>query len=238
MKINSKFLSLPPHISTSWKNITSIQLINEHGLSVLAIILMDGHIIKIPGLPKEIVEQVFIAHSEFLEMANEQEPALSSNNDHVDFQKVAMNMGVPMQFSLDGFQGFGAMQHNPEQANLPSLPPEILTKIASVAKALGMEEAGVSIPDAQPHCNCTYCQIARAMKGEQPTEEKALDIDEPVDDIELSFREFDIEQTGDNLYTVTNPLDQSEHFQVFLGEPIGCTCGKKNCEHIKAVLNS
>ncbi|NGX33463.1 MAG: hypothetical protein K1060chlam4_01531, partial [Candidatus Anoxychlamydiales bacterium] len=40
------------------------------------------------------------------------------------------------------------------------------------------------------------------------------------------------------LYRVTNPLDENEHYSVFLKDPIGCTCGKKNCEHVKAVLNS
>ena len=40
------------------------------------------------------------------------------------------------------------------------------------------------------------------------------------------------------LIVVTNPLDANEHYNVFLGDPIGCTCGQKNCEHIRAVLNS
>ena len=64
-----------------------------------------------------------------------------------------------------------------------------------------------------------------------PTEEK-------IDDLDLVFRDWEIKELSNNLYTVTNPLDLNEHYNVFLGEPIGCTCGHKNCEHIKAVLQS
>jgi hypothetical protein len=35
-----------------------------------------------------------------------------------------------------------------------------------------------------------------------------------------------------------NPLDHKEHYNVFLGDPIGCSCGNNNCEHIQAVLKS
>ena len=55
---------------------------------------------------------------------------------------------------------------------------------------------------------------------------------------DLKFRDWDIEQKSEELYEVTNPIDQNEHYQVFLGNPVGCTCGKKNCEHIRTVLNS
>jgi PhoH-like ATPase len=47
-----------------------------------------------------------------------------------------------------------------------------------------------------------------------------------------------IEQTAEQLYKVTNPLDANEQYNVFLGTPLGCTCGLKNCEHIRAVLNT
>ena len=62
--------------------------------------------------------------------------------------------------------------------------------------------------------------------------------EEIVSDAELHFREWDIKQLEKQLYNVTNPLDTTEHYQVFLGTPLGCTCGKTNCEHIRAVLNS
>jgi hypothetical protein len=78
-----------------------------------------------------------------------------------------------------------------------------------------------------------HCQIAKALHGELPEEQE-----EEVTDEDLKFRLWDIDQTGDKLYVVTNPLDSKEYYNVFLGDPIGCTCGEKNCEHIRAVLNS
>ena len=151
---------------------------------------------------------------------------------------MAANLGIPLQFGMDGFQGFGAMQHNPEQADAPDIPAEVLSKITQVAEALGMEGDTLSIPEAEPHCNCTVCQVARAMKGETPPEEVVSYEEEEVSDKDLTFKEFDIVQKSEQVYEVTNPLDTSEHFQVFLGTPVGCTCGKKDCAHIKAVLNS
>jgi hypothetical protein len=65
-----------------------------------------------------------------------------------------------------------------------------------------------------------------------------MDDMEEISDDDLKFRDWEIAQTEANLYSVTNPLDPSEHYSVFLGEPLGCTCGSKNCEHIKAVLKS
>jgi len=64
--------------------------------------------------------------------------------------------------------------------------------------------------------------------------------DEEVKDEELTFKdEWEVKETGDKLlFSVHNPLDPKECYSVFLGDPIGCTCGKKNCDHIKAVLRS
>ena len=242
MKINAKFLSIPPHISTSWSNITSIQVVQDNGIEALAIILKDGHIIRIPGLSQEIIEQVFIQHSAYLEGETSSTPnsiTTSVPQGTIDLQKAMPNYGIPLQFGADGLQGLGSMQHNPEQANAPDLPPEVLKKISLVANALGVEDDAMAIPAPEPHCNCMFCQVARAMKGEE--KETTLDSTEEVDNVsedDLKFREFDIDQKGDKLYEVTNPLDKSEQFQVFLGSPVGCTCGKKDCEHIKAVLNS
>ena len=61
---------------------------------------------------------------------------------------------------------------------------------------------------------------------------------EEISEEDLRFREWDIEQKGENLYLVRNPLNQKEEYNVFLGNPVGCTCGKDNCEHIRTVLNS
>jgi hypothetical protein len=62
--------------------------------------------------------------------------------------------------------------------------------------------------------------------------------EEMVSDEELKFRSWDVVQTGEKLYLVCNPIDSKEHYNVYLGEPIGCTCGQTHCEHIRAVLNT
>jgi len=124
------------------------------------------------------------------------------------------------------------MQHNKEQANAPDLPPELLTKIAGITKIIGMEDPS-AMPSPEPNCNCFHCQIARAMRGKKKEDEEEI-----VTDADLQFRTWEIEHKEKNLYLVTNPLDDKEHYNVFLGDPIGCTCGEKNCEHIRAVLQS
>ena len=62
--------------------------------------------------------------------------------------------------------------------------------------------------------------------------------EEIVSDEDLKFKTWDIVQTGEKLYDVTNPLDTKEQYHVYLGEPVGCTCGEQYCEHIRAVLSS
>ena len=62
--------------------------------------------------------------------------------------------------------------------------------------------------------------------------------EEEVSREDLQFREWDIEQTSEKVYVVTNPLDKEEKYQIHLGKPIGCTCGSAHCDHIRAVLES
>ena len=80
----------------------------------------------------------------------------------------------------------------------------------------------MSIPKAEPHCNCTYCQIARAIQAGS-LELGEHDEVEEVSEEDLKFRDWDIEQKSEEIYEVTNPIDQNEHYQVFLGNPVGCT---------------
>lgn len=240
MKVNNTILSLPPHISTAWKNVTSLQVISEGGNPILAVILLDGHVVKIPGLSQEMLQHIFSCHATFLEEQAAPSPK-SSLPESPLLNKMENLVDIPLQFTTNGFQGFGPLQHNPEQAASPDMPPEVLNKIAQVAtvfsNVLGGEEGTMTLPDAEPHCNCMHCQIVRAMKGETKAI-KEKEEEEPVTEQDLKFKEFEIQKMGDNLYEVTNPLDQTEHFQVFLGSPIGCTCGKKNCDHIRAVLST
>lgn len=221
MKINDKILSLPPYISTSWKNIVSLQVENKPSGLVLAIELITGSRIDVPHLDRPTLEKIFAAHAQYLEHESGQ-------------KKAPQSFTFPFPMNLPGLDGFnGILQHNLEQANSPELPPELLEKIVVMSNTMGLEDVSL-LPKAEPHCNCPHCQIMRAIHGTQD----APAIEEEVSEADLKFRTWDINQSSDNLYVVTNPLEPKEHYSVFLGDPIGCTCGQKNCEHIQAVLKS
>ncbi len=225
--ITSKVLSLPPFISTSWNRVASIRLQGP----LLFITLKNEERIEIPNLPLHILESIFVAHAAYLEQQQIAEkmnhllppPLFPINENDVSFRLAFGNM-----------EGIGnAMQHNPEQAHTPDLPKEMLEKIASITKILIPEEAG-GFPKPEPHCNCMHCQIARAISAE--TKESLEEIEESiVSQEELQFSEWSIEPVGDHLYTVKNKLTL-ETQSVYLGSPVGCTCGKPGCEHILAVL--
>ena len=105
----------------------------------------------------------------------------------------------------------------------------------AIAKIISPSEE-LLLPKSEPGCNCFFCQIARALNPELSSSHTT---DEPaIADEELQFQQWDIKQTGEKLYSVINRLDEHEKYNVYLGHPIGCTCGKQGCEHILAVLKS
>ena len=239
MKISPKILNIPPYISTSWKNVDSvyIEIIDKKPVLIIAL-KTPPRTVKIPNLDPKVVEVIFNAHAKFLEEEApekvidknpQQQPPAPLNN--------LLSFGLPL--GNGDLQSLGnVMQHNPDQKNAPDLPKEILEKIVGISSMLG-KDLPIEIPKAEPHCNCIHCQIARALSGEKKENSKIENnTEEEVTEEDLRFRLWDIKQTGDKLYAVSNPLDEDEQYQVFLGKPIGCTCGDKNCEHIKAVLKS
>lgn len=226
MKYNEKILSLPPYLSTDWKNVDTLA-INENGN--LLVILKNKTKIEIPNLSKDEIINIFDAHAKFIETKSNE-----TNSNQISPEK--MKLDIPFKIGEGGLESIGsAMQHNPAQSNAPDLPPDVLNKIAAVSKALGIENSEV-LPKPEPHCNCFHCQIAKAMQINTKYNEENLE--EEVSDDDLKFRDWDIKQIDDKLYEIINPLNEKEKYQVYLGNPIGCTCGQKNCEHLKAVLNS
>lgn len=229
MKITSKVLSIPPYISTTWTNISSLHVKEESGTYRLVIMLHDGPQVEIPNLDRNLIDEIFHAHAQSAE-----EPS------SVEMQTRKIAEEFPLSFTLPlKNEGTGTMidtfgnptQHNPEQADLPPLPPGVLKKITAIASAFGLEASLPNMPKAEPGCHCIYCQVMNALHGETETH-----VEEEITEEDLKFRNWEIQQTADKLYMVKNPLDSNEHYSVFLGEPIGCTCGSKNCEHIRAVL--
>jgi len=231
MKITNKILSIPPHISTSWNEVSSLSY--DEKSKTLTVNLKDKSQSLVPHLSKEDANKVFEAHQQFLENPSSN---LTSPNTPPKGPFGPVGFSLPLSEDGGAIEGLGAaMQHNPDQKDGPDLPAEMLAKISTVAKALGLDKIE-NLPEPEPHCNCFHCQMARAMHKKSHIEEE--NEADAVSDDELKFRTWDIEQKTDKLYIVTNPLDKKEKYNVFLGHPIGCTCGHNNCEHIKAVLNS
>jgi hypothetical protein len=218
MMITTQMLSIPPYISTTWKNITSLHSIPDGQKFKLIVILNNGIQTVVPSLDQTQIDSIFEAHARY-------ESTKAQTN------QLSPSFKFPLTNQTELFNT--AMQHNPDQSDSPELPKEILEKITSIAKVLGLEDVS-QLPKPEPQCNCMFCQIARAFHGE----ESDAKTEEIVSDKDLEFRTWDIKQTSEKLYHVTNPLDDKEQYSVYLGEPIGCTCGQKNCEHIRAVLNS
>lgn len=233
MKINQKILSIPPYISTSWKNVVSLHI--EMGALVIG--LVNGSAIEIPGLDRPTLEATFAAHQNYLEKEEQMNrgPIPGAIIPPGMMEGSSAMMSLPIQFGLNGNMG-NLLQHNSEAADSPDLPKEMLEKITSFSKALGFENND-QLPKPEPHCNCMHCQVMKAMHTKIEKTRDEID-DEEVTDDDLRFREWDIKQTDDKLFVVSNPLNTEEHYNVFLGKPVGCTCGQADCEHIRAVLNS
>ena len=262
-KITETILSLPPYISTSWTNVEALTMQGNE----LIVRLLDGSEARVPNLTEEELEEIFLGHSKFLELASgpvaEDKSSKQENTFQPEIIAEAFNKlsklftagssgsgqaftDLPLQFGMGagGLEGIAsAMQHDPSQKDSPDLPSEILDKVASIAKLLGQSDQ-MMIPEAEPHCNCFHCQVARtiqsALNGDEEIVENVEQLEEleEVNDEDLKFREWDIQQENEKMYRVSNPLDSSEVYHVYLGEPLGCTCGVPNCEHVRAVLES
>ncbi|MCY3975114.1 MAG: hypothetical protein OXF02_06210 [Simkaniaceae bacterium] len=244
--ISQKVLNLPPYVSTSWRNVSTLHMKETDGKKILAVLLRSGSVIEVPAsdLKEETIRDIFKAHGQFLATSEEgtktgSDPFKSPGADKgAGKTKESLFSFSTGNSPVDYFEAM--LQHNPEQKDAPDLPKELLEKVASVSRIMGTDATAMNMPKPEPHCNCIYCQIARAVHGIDKKEAHpvATEEEEIVSDADLTFREWDIEQKDDRLYEVTNPIDRSEHYRVFLGDPVGCTCGSKDCEHIRAVLNS
>lgn len=238
MSTAPKYLSIPPFISAPWDQVSSLHMEEQ----TLCITLRNGQLVKVPQLNDTQLSQIFGDHAAYLN-GSESTPVSSQPDTPKRVDGGGMGTLNPGMFS--GFRlGLGnmagleqALQHNSELGSAPDLPSDMLDKIAGVAKIMAPGEID-QMPKGEPHCNCPYCQIARAIHGEGFHTGMAEESEPAIDDEELSFREWDISQKDDNLYQVVNPLNQEERYSVFLGDPVGCTCGQSNCEHIVAVLRS
>lgn len=240
MILNDKYLSLPPFISTSWDKVLSLRFDGE----ALHIDLTNGQSVNIPSpaLPPEIIEMIFKAHAAHLSKSESQENLMGVEG--LKFQVASDKVGDSIKLGINPFEGMnGTLQHNLEMANAPDLPKELVNRITTITKIVAGEEIK-NFPKGEPHCNCFYCQIARSLHNQNVDEEIVDEIstkvipEEIVSDQELEFQQWQIQPSGNQLFTVTNKLDTNEQYNVYLGDPVGCTCGKQGCEHVIAVLKS
>lgn len=224
MKINEKVLNLHPYISAEWRSIASLHVKNGEKGPILVIELRSGSKVEVPHLNTLDIQEIFSFHAKSLEEIKES-----------PFPKRG-----PLSFNLKLLPGFdqvaSVLQHDFSQAHTPDFPEEVLEQIAQISKSFGVEELS-HLPKPEPHCNCPHCQIMRSLQKTHPAT-SMLEKEEEISDTDLRFRTWNIKEEKKNLYLVTNPLDDQESYKVFLGDPIGCTCGYSGCEHIQAVLQS
>ena len=234
MKITANIFSIPPYISTRWEFVLSLRVTDD----VLVVTLRDGTICTIPNLPKETIEQIFAFHAEAEETQDKErenlQPLLESmKTGFKDLMQMLSKLGANALGSIGK-----ALEHDPQNANLPGLPPDMVKKVQLLLNVVPKEDI-LAMPEGVPGCNCMYCQIngilRRAIGGR---DSDLLAESEPVEEKDLQFSEWIVEPVADKLYKVSNKLNHSEEYRVFLGEPIGCTCGKPHCEHVLAVLRS
>lgn len=255
MKINQKMLNIPPYISTSWKNITALYVDNQENKPVLNITLLNGTCIQIPDLQSCVLEAVFSMHSQYLEQESQSHkekttlpqgflgmiPGIEFVNsselleDPASLQNLTTflkTLGASFKGILPGIDFL--LQHSSQLAETPALSKDLLEHIFSFLKSLDDSSMlnGLLTKPEHPHCNCPYCQISRFAQN------KDLEELEEVSDKDLKFKTWDIEQTGDKLFAVTNPFDANEKYSVYIGDPLGCTCGEIRCKHIHAVLST
>jgi len=256
MKINQKMLNIPPYISTSWKNVAALYVDNQQNKPVLSIALLNGTCVQVPNLTSCVLEAIFSMHSQYLEqeqsLSNKEKMTLPkgvlgiipgmelvNTSELAEDPESLQNLTTFLKTLSASFKGILPgidllLQHNSQLTEAPLLSKDILEHIFSFLKSLddGSMLNGLLTKPEHPHCNCPYCQISRFAqnKTEEPEEE--------VSDKDLKFKTWDIEQTGDKLFAVTNPFDANEKYSVFIGDPIGCTCGEIRCKHIHAVLSA
>ena len=241
MRINHKVLSIPPYLSTSWKNISSLRSKPCGEKHALVIYLQDGSCIEVPDLESLVIQAIFEAHAKYVESEAKQTPSSQVPLEPKAPLKSFEPKDLPLGIKFFEFENMNSMlSHNEADRYSPDLPTYVLSKIESISKDMGLSDSA-TLPHPEPGCNCPYCQIAKSLQNNvEPHSEKidVEDVDEEVTDQDLSFTSWIIRPSGENFYSVTHPDNPKEEYQVHLGTPIGCTCGSNQCEHIKAVLSS
>ncbi|MGR3951570.1 MAG: SWIM zinc finger family protein [Chlamydia sp.] len=250
MKVTKTILFIPPYISTRWSSVSTLSQINTDTIQV---ILTDKNAISIPYLSQEQIEQIFSCHLESLEEpTSAHHPEYMKQQDFVDLIALVQSgikeiMALILKLGSTAISSVGkALEHDSKNSKMALLSPEMREKVLMLLNVIPKEDI-LGMPLPEPDCNCMYCQISRILrtelefKAENSDEEKIAQedaLEEEVHEHDLEFSEWSVSPISEKLFLVRNKLEPYEEYRVFLGNPIGCTCGKPNCEHIVAALRS
>jgi len=67
MKITSRRLSIPPYISCSWEQVSSLHVEEYDDRRDLVVFMSGGAKVTIPHLSETLIDMIFAAHGEFLD---------------------------------------------------------------------------------------------------------------------------------------------------------------------------
>lgn len=221
-----------------------------------------GLYVELPALPKSTVDAIFVAFQNFHEHRHtirlKLKNVLASSAMNFPLPEgphlgMGLNMGLNMGMTTGMNLGIAVplsmvsplanpssslvplvqnLRHNPELKDLPSLPSDLLEKIAHTARELYSQDPDLEMPTPIAGCHCMHCQLARAV---QTGAEQA---GEPVNEQELRFSNWHVHPLGASLYYVVSTMDPSQSFEVQLKPEITCSCQASACVHIEAVLRS
>jgi hypothetical protein len=252
MKITDKMISIPPYISATWDKVHHMQIVED---DILLIMLNNGYEANLTNLEPKVVNAIFAAYERWVERQNNpkilselMKPPTMKGSFHIGNPEGGMVMEAGLPFQLPNGS---PLEHNPDHRNFPDIPKEIVEKIAKVASIVAPADPD-ALPKAEPHCNCMFCQISRAISNgvgeKQEDRNKSSSFTDfssppPANQSELAFSAladtngWSVQQSAEDpkLYIV---VKEDELHEVVLGETIGCTCGQPHCEHIEAVLRS
>jgi hypothetical protein len=208
MIINKQLLSIPPYISTSWKD---VELLLSDGQHTLNIYLKNGTLVKISHLHKEQLDLIFSVHQEIL---------LNQT------QEMTIPIIDPLFFQFSG----PFLEHDPDLYDASPLPDEVKIKLLSLLEGLPKIDTSKA-PLIHPDCSCPHCQLMNLIAHNKEQQEY-------ISDEELSFATWTQSSISPQEIKLTHPYNTDESYIVSLNEPISCTCGQNHCEHLIHVLRS
>lgn len=208
MIINKQILSIPPFISTSWRD---VELLLSDGHSTLNIYLKNGTLVKISNLQKDDLDLIFKVHQDIL---------LTPEQPHIP------SLIDPLLFSFSG----PLLEHDPDLKDASPLPDEVKIKLKSLLEGFPKLDK-IKLPEVHSDCNCPFCQVMSLIQDDEND-------DDIVTDDDLHFSTWKQDHLTEHLIKLIHPFNEEEIYLVSLDTPVTCSCGQTGCEHIEHVLRN